>query len=241
MTHILTDSPASLRERMHFLDGTLLRLQHWTRSQPILYRLTLGTRLLLAVAFIPTGMVKLLGYRFTTMDPTTPIGGFFETLYRSGPYWHFLGASQILAGVLVLNAATATLGAVIFAPIILNIFVITLSYDFGGTPVITGLMVLATLYLLAWDYDRLRGMFGFDEQPAPRPLPQPTLSGPAERAMYVVGAVAGLGLFTGLRGLFFSGIWNLLFLAAALASALGAAWLGLAHRHSPTLPSSSNP
>jgi hypothetical protein len=228
---------------MHAIDVLLSRLQHWTRSQPILYRLTLGTRLLLAAAFIPTGMVKLLGYRFTTMDPATPLGGFFETLYRSGPYWHFLGASQILAGVLILNAATATLGAVIFAPIILNIFVITLSYDFRGTPVIAGLMVLATLYLLAWDYDRLRGILGLDarESPLGSPLPQPALSGPAERAVYVVGAVAGLGLFTGLRGLFFSGTWNVLFLAVSLASALGAAWLGLAHRRSPVHPSSSIP
>jgi hypothetical protein len=228
---------------MNILDGVLSRLQRWIRSQSILYRLTLGTRLLLAVAFIPTGMVKLLGYRFTTMDPATPLGGFFETLYRSGPYWHFLGASQILAGLLVLNAATATLGAVIFAPIVLNIFVITLSYDFRGTPVITGLMVLATLYLLAWDYDRLRGILGLDARDSllASPLPQPKLSGPAERAMYIVGAAAGLGLFTGLRGLFFSGTWNLLFLAASLASALGAAWLGLAHRRSPTHPSSSVP
>ena len=59
--------------------------------------------------------------------------------------------------------------------------------------------------------------------------------------MYIVGAVAGLGLFTGLRGLFFSGAWNLLFLAVSLASALGAVLLGLAHRRSPVHPSSSIP
>jgi len=77
------------------------------RSQPLLYRLTLGTRVLLAAGFIPTGMVKLLGERFTTMSPDTALGGFFETLYQSGLYWQFLGATQVVAGVLILLPATA--------------------------------------------------------------------------------------------------------------------------------------
>ena len=49
----------------------------------------------------------------------------------------------------------ATLGAVLFLPIMLNIFVITISYYFAATPVITGLMLLANVYLLVWDWPRL--------------------------------------------------------------------------------------
>jgi hypothetical protein len=37
-----------------------------------------------------------------------------------------------------------------------NVFVITISIDFAGTPVITGLMLLAVIYLLCRDYDRLK-------------------------------------------------------------------------------------
>jgi hypothetical protein len=32
---------------------------------------------------------------------------------------------------------------------------ITLSYGFGGTPVIVGLMLLANMFLLLWDYNKL--------------------------------------------------------------------------------------
>ncbi len=109
---------------MSYLDQRLTSLQRWVRARPVLYRLAPGTRVLLAVGFIPTGMVKLLGRRFTTMSPTTDIGGFFETLYQSGPYWHFLGLVQVLAGVLVLWSATATLGALLFFGIIANFVII---------------------------------------------------------------------------------------------------------------------
>ncbi|HET6668759.1 MAG TPA: hypothetical protein VFH15_00875 [Pyrinomonadaceae bacterium] len=46
-----------------------------------------------------------------------------------------------------------------YFPLILNIFVITVSMHFTGTPVITGLMLLANIYLLCWDYDRLKRVF----------------------------------------------------------------------------------
>src|SRR6201986_3150313 len=128
---------------MRNLDRLLCASQRWVRARPLLYRLTLGTRLLLAVGFIPTGMVKLLGRRFTLMSPESDIGLFFETLYRSGLYWHFLGLTQVAAGLLVLWNATATVGAMMFFGIMLNVFVITLSYDFRLTPVVTGLMLLA--------------------------------------------------------------------------------------------------
>src|ERR1700749_5079192 len=92
---------------MRNLDRLLCASQRWVRARPLLYRLTLGTRLLLAVGFIPAGMVKLLGRRFTLMSPESDIGGFFETLYRSGLYWQFLGLTQVAAGLLVLWNATA--------------------------------------------------------------------------------------------------------------------------------------
>jgi hypothetical protein len=40
----------------------------------------------------------------------------------------------------------------------LNIFVITVSLDFRGTPFVVAPMLLAVLYLCAWDYDRFRGL-----------------------------------------------------------------------------------
>jgi len=50
-------------------------------------------------------------------------------------------------------------GALIFYPIILNIFIITLSLNMAGTPAITFLMLLANTWLLLWDYDKLKYIF----------------------------------------------------------------------------------
>jgi hypothetical protein len=213
-------------------DTALIGLQRWLRTHSLFYRLTVGTRVLLAVGFIPTGMVKLLGHRFAYMDPETPLGGFFETLFLSGPYWRFLGFVQVLAGILVLMRTTATLGALIFFTIMLNIFVITISYDFRLTPFVTGAMLMATLYLLVWDYDRLRGLVvpGGASAAKLAPLPQPRLSGPLERGVYVAGALAGLGFFFGTRGLFVPWSWSPWFLLVSAVSLVGALWLGFSHR-----------
>lgn len=59
---------------MHPIDAVLLRFHQLVRAQPLFYRLAIGTRLLLAAGFIPTGMVKLLGQRFTVMSVETPVG-----------------------------------------------------------------------------------------------------------------------------------------------------------------------
>jgi uncharacterized membrane protein YphA (DoxX/SURF4 family) len=120
---------------------------------------TVTTRLLLALGFTPSGLTKLLGNRFTILGPETPVGFFFEALYRSGFYWNFIGACQLMAALLLLIPRTATLGALVYFPLILNIFVITVSLHFTGTPVITGLMLLASIYLLCWDADKLKPLF----------------------------------------------------------------------------------
>lgn len=86
----------------------------------------------------------------------TDIGFFFEALYRTGPYWRFLGWAQVVAGLLLLVPRTAPQGALMYLPIITNIWVITLSMYFAGTPVITSLMRLGCLGLLVWDHRRLR-------------------------------------------------------------------------------------
>jgi uncharacterized membrane protein YphA (DoxX/SURF4 family) len=153
------------------VDALFLRV----RSIPFFWRMTLFTRILLAAGFIPTGMVKLLGNRFTLMPVDTPVGAFFEAMYQTGLYWQFIGGSQVLAGILLLIPRTAHLGALLFLPIMANIFVITFSLGFKGTPFVTALMLLAVLYLCAWDYHRWRGVV--TERPwAPGTVvPQPRL------------------------------------------------------------------
>ena len=102
----------------------------------------------------------------------------FEAMYRTGFYWNFLGIAQLTAAVLLLFPRTATLGAVVYFPIILNIFVITVSMGFRGTPIIAGLMLLACTYLLCWDYDRLKGMLPLRERGPTPVVPAPSEARP---------------------------------------------------------------
>ena len=115
---------------------------------------TTVTRVLLALAFVPSGLVKTLGRRFTTLPVTDPVGYFFDGFFSAAGYYQFVGIMQLTAAALLLLPWTATLGAVLYLPIIINIFVITVAVDFRGTQVITALMLVGNIYLLCWDYDR---------------------------------------------------------------------------------------
>ncbi len=114
------------------------------------------TRYLLAFAFIPSGMKKILGQRFTSISTDNPIGYFFEALFRTGMYWNFLGWGQLIAAVLMMTQLFATLGNLVFFFIITNIFFITVSMHFTGTWLIALLMLFASTCLLLWDLNRLQ-------------------------------------------------------------------------------------
>lgn len=115
---------------------------------------------LLGAAFVFASIVKLQGYRFTAFNGSNyPIHSsfhFFETLYQSGLYWKFLGFSQFVSGALLLTQRWSKLGALIYFPVMLNIFIITISYDFKGTPLITGSMLAAATSLLVWHWPTYR-------------------------------------------------------------------------------------
>jgi hypothetical protein len=114
------------------------------------------TRYLLAFAFIPSGMKKILGQRFTSIGTDNPIGYFFEALFRSGMYWNFLGWGQLIAAGLMMTQLFSTLGNLLYFFIITNIFFITVSMHFTGTWLIALLMLFASTCLLLWDANRLQ-------------------------------------------------------------------------------------
>ena len=121
------------------------------------------TRYLIGGAFVFASIIKIKGHRFTTesgeLHPIHSAWHFFETMYQSGLYWQFLGVTQLMAGFFLMTQKFSKLGALINLPIILNIFVITLSYDFAYTPVITGLMLSANLLLIIWEWNELKILF----------------------------------------------------------------------------------
>ena len=133
---------------------------HKLKSKILLQLLIIYTRYLIGAAFVFASVVKIQGKRFTTIDginePIDSAWHMFETLYQSGLWWKVMGLGQLIAGLLLMTQRYAKLGALMFLPIVANVFIITLSYDFRGTPVITGLMLIANIILVLWDWDELR-------------------------------------------------------------------------------------
>jgi uncharacterized membrane protein YphA (DoxX/SURF4 family) len=125
-------------------------------SKKVFVLFTWMTRILLALAFIPSGLKKLLGERFTILGIDTPVGFFFEALYQAGWYWNFLGFMQLLVALLLLIPRTTLFAALLYLPIIINILVIVTAMHFKGTPIIAGLMLLGNIYLLFWDYKKVK-------------------------------------------------------------------------------------
>lgn len=125
-------------------------------SKKVFLLFTWMTRILLALAFIPSGLKKLLGERFTILGIDTPVGFFFEALYQAGWYWNFLGFMQLLVALLLLIPRTTLFAALLYLPIIINILVIVTAMHFKGTPIIAGLMLLGNIYLLFWDYKKVK-------------------------------------------------------------------------------------
>lgn len=117
---------------------------------------TAFTRILLAIGFIPPSYTKIMNIPFTVLPDSHPVGHYFNALYQTGFYYQFLGWGQMIAAILLLFPRTAHLGALLFFPIILNIAVLTTSVGFKGTWLITILMTFAALWLVSWDYDRLK-------------------------------------------------------------------------------------
>jgi hypothetical protein len=96
-----------------------------------------------------------MGERFTALPSNHPLGHYFDALHRTGFYYTFIGVSQLTAALLLLIPTTTLLGAILYLPIIVNICVLTYATRFEGTRIAT-LMLLANLYLLCWDYGRLK-------------------------------------------------------------------------------------
>lgn len=121
---------------------------------------TVFLRYLLGSAFVWASILKIKGIRFTPFSgETAPINSLphlLESMYQSGFYWYFIGFGQMIAGFLLMSQTFGTLGAVAYFPIILNIFVLTTYFDSPGILAITSLMLLANIYLLLWDWNKLK-------------------------------------------------------------------------------------
>ena len=123
---------------------------------------TVFCRVALALGFIPSGIVKIMGERFTALPNNHPLGHYLEALHHTSYYYPFIGVVQVTTAILLLIPRTALLGALTYFPIILNICILAYASRFEGTR-ITTLMLMANMYLLFWDYDRLKHILPFKQ------------------------------------------------------------------------------
>ncbi|MGX5820983.1 hypothetical protein ACWKWU_22490 [Chitinophaga lutea] len=122
-------------------------------------------RMALAASFIPAGFVKIMGERFAEGLPSNnPLGHYFDALARTGYYYTFIGITQIIIAILLLIPRTSFLGALMYFPIIVNICVLTYATRFAGTR-LTTMLLMASLFLLVWDYDRLKYLLPLRREP----------------------------------------------------------------------------
>ena len=185
--------PAISMRLQNILDGIHASLTHrW-----YLQLFTAFTRGLLAVGFIPPSYVKIMHRPFTVLPDSNPVGHYFNALYQTGFYYEFLGWGQMIAAILLLFPRTAHWGALMFLPIIVNIAVLTASVGFKGTWVLTLLMSFAAVWLVAWDYDRLKPILFSTRSQATRKLPFQLISLPV---VFAVGGalMAGIWAYIGL-------------------------------------------
>jgi len=141
------------------------------RSNNWMCYFTTFTRLALVAGFLPAGYVKIMGERFTDLHNNQPMGHYLEALHHTGYYYSFVGYAQILAALLLLLPRTVVLGTLLYLPIILNICILSLAVRFEGSLLTAPLMVIACMYLLCWNYDRIKYILPFNHPPVTFPVP----------------------------------------------------------------------
>ena len=108
------------------------------------------TKISLGLTFIISGIRKLPGVKFTQLPIENPVGLFFEGMYVTGFYWNFIGYYQIVIGFLLMLPYWKKLTPLLALPVTFNIFLVSISLQMKGTPIITSLMLLANLFLIFW-------------------------------------------------------------------------------------------
>lgn len=126
---------------------------------------TIYLRYLIGITFVYAFIWKLgdhlLIYQPNNLGTETQLNPafVFQSIMRIKSLWIAAAYAQLISGILLSTQRFATLGAILFFPVILCIFLITAYVGFKGTREITLLMMLGTVYLLIWDLKKLLPIF----------------------------------------------------------------------------------
>lgn len=158
---------------------------------------SLFCRFSLAFGFLMAGFVKIIDERFASgLSIIHPMGSYLNALHHTGYYYTFIGIAQILAAIFLLIPRFVFLGALLYFPIILNIFILSFAVRFEGSLLSSPLMVLANIFLLLWHYDRLKFLLPI-KNPQPVNLPKPIKYSNRFPFKFVLGSAAAVAAIVG--------------------------------------------
>jgi hypothetical protein len=169
------------------------------RHPPLLRdRLHIYLRFVLAVTLVHYGSVKVLQAQFPPLEPArlavplgemSPMGLLWDFMSYSKGYGFFTGAVEVLGGVLLFWRRTTTLGALVVAGAMANVFALNLSYDVCVKLYSFHLLAIAVV-LLVPDAGRLVDVFILHRPVAPTMRRAPFGWRQLERARRPMKAIA---------------------------------------------------
>lgn len=119
------------------------------------YAITL-LRFIVGTVFIPSGLLKIQGKRFSDICPEMYNSIFFQELHQTGIYWNFLGFCQLLTAFLLFSQRYTALAALMFCSICTNIFIFTISTSLTDKVIIMIFMMTSAVLLILWDWSKIK-------------------------------------------------------------------------------------
>ncbi len=141
---------------LDFLESSVQR----ARQRRWLHLVVANLRILIGFAFLPAGLKKVLAQPFTDAANVGPFHDFLRAFYATGEFYQFVGTVQLVAAALLMTQRFATVGALIFAPILTALVVFCWSTAVYPTAIVVTLMWLGTVVLLLWDLQKWQRVFG---------------------------------------------------------------------------------
>ena len=111
------------------------------------------------------------------------------TEFDLGMYARFIGYAQVGIGFLLLTLRFSTLGAVMLVPLVANIFMVTVSMNWTGTPYVLGFFIVVNAFVLWVDRKRLYPLIHLPMDLSPS---HPPKSGKGHLC-WILGAIAVWG------------------------------------------------
>lgn len=178
------------------ISSRLDRIHIQAKQNRWLWYFSVFCRFALAVGLIPSALTKIIGERFANgLSVNHPMGHYLEALHHTGFYYTSIGIAQLTAAIFLIIPRTVTLGALLYFPIILNICILSFAVRFDGSHVTAPLMVLANLYILFWNYDRIKFILPFKKDSDYQLIEKPQKYSNKFPALFFMGVIISIGLF----------------------------------------------